>query len=285
MWLSNTPLIDEITAPIPPNLVNCTARDLWQNGEGWDMLRVAPFVTENKWLELLAVVVDGLTGVLDRLAKGESSDGLFTVTSAYHMLTGNEAPRQDMSSFYGSVWKVLVPERVRVFLWLVVNQVIMTDSERKRRHLCESDICQVCKGGVETSLHVLRDCPAMTGIWLRIVPRRMQPGFFTMSLLEWIHTNLRQSGNKEGCDWSTLFALACWWGWKWRCGNVFGDNRRCRDRVRFLKDVAAEVSLANSNKRELRPVVDRVGRLIQWTAPTVGWHKLNTDGASRGTRA
>ncbi|KAL9290881.1 putative ribonuclease H domain, reverse transcriptase zinc-binding domain-containing protein [Arabidopsis thaliana] len=187
-----------------------------------------------------------------------------------------------MSSLYGRVWKVQAPERVRVFLWLIVNQAIMTNSERKRRHLCNSDVCQVCRGGIESIIHVLRDCPAMSGIWDRIVPRRLQQSFFTMSLLEWLYSNLRQGIMAEGSDWSTMFAMAVWWGWKWRCSNIFGENKTCRDRVRFIKDLAAEVSLAYSRVVELRPSGLRVNKPIRWTPPMEGWYKINTDGASRG---
>ncbi|CAA7049014.1 unnamed protein product [Microthlaspi erraticum] len=38
-----------------------------------------------------------------------------------------------------------------------------------------------------------------------------------------------------------MFAMAVWWGWKWRCGNIFGENRKCRDRMRFLKEIAKDV--------------------------------------------
>lgn len=76
----------------------------------------------------------------------ESLDERFTVKSAY-LLTRNYSPRQGMRKFFGRVWTVVAPERVRVFLWLVVNQAIMMNMERFRRHLCDSNICQVCKGG------------------------------------------------------------------------------------------------------------------------------------------
>ncbi|XP_010513759.1 PREDICTED: uncharacterized protein LOC104789811 [Camelina sativa] len=82
--------------------------------------------------------------------------------------------------------------------------------------------------------------------------------------------------------WYTTFAIAVWWGWKWRCGNVFGDNRLCRDRIRFLKDLWKEVSAANMRRMAQRNVVERVERRISWVAPTVGWFKINTDGASHG---
>ncbi|KAG7600713.1 P-loop containing nucleoside triphosphate hydrolase [Arabidopsis suecica] len=72
------------------------------------------------------------------------------------------------------------------------------------------------------------------------------------------------------------------WGWKWRCGNIFGSNGRCRDRVKFIKDLAQEVTQAHSSISGDSGSVMRVERLIGWTAPTDGWLKLNTDGASHG---
>lgn len=69
------------------------------------------------------------------------------------------------------IWRLKVPERIRVFLWLVSQQAIMTNEERFRRHIGVSNVCQVCRGGVESIINVLRDCPAMQGIWDRIIPR------------------------------------------------------------------------------------------------------------------
>ena len=52
--------------------------------------------------------------------------------------------------------------------------------------------------------------------------------------------------------------------------------------MRFIKDLAAEVSLATEREKELRPSTARVNMQIRWMAPMEGWYKLNTDGASRG---
>jgi len=148
--------------------------------------------------------------------------------------------------------------------------------------LCDSEVCQVCKGGVETILHVLRDCPSMSGIWSRIVPRRKQQAFFTKSLFEWLFENLCEQVNVEEGPWSTMFALAVWWGWKWRCGNIFGENRRCRDRVRFVRDLAKEVSAANQQLVTQGGRRSRVEILVGWEKPLLGWLTVNTDGDSRG---
>ncbi|CAA7049015.1 unnamed protein product [Microthlaspi erraticum] len=159
----------------------------------------------------------------------------------------------------------------------------MTNVERHRRHLSISGVCQVCKGGEETIIHILRDCPAMEGIWRRLVPISKRQEFFSQTLLAWIYSNLGDEGRIGDTTWATLFAMAVWWGWKWRCINVFNGAGRCRDRVQFVKTQATEVKLAwkTETTSSMRNVV-RVERLIAWTRPGLGWVKLNTDGASRG---
>ncbi|KAL9293337.1 putative ribonuclease H domain, reverse transcriptase zinc-binding domain-containing protein [Arabidopsis thaliana] len=186
-----------------------------------------------------------------------------------------------MEKFFKRVWRVVAPERVRVFLWLVTHQVIMMDMERKRRHMGENSVCQVCNGAEESIMHVLRDCPAMEGIWLRLVPLRERHAFFGMTLLEWLFANLK-SESKYGCEiWATLFSMSVWWAWKWRCGNVFGETGKCRDRVRFLKEMAVEVT--NAHEKE-GGHIQRGGReiMVSWPKPEEDWVALNTDGASRG---
>ncbi|KAG7533397.1 Ribonuclease H domain [Arabidopsis thaliana x Arabidopsis arenosa] len=146
----------------------------------------------------------------------------------------------------------------------------------------ESDVCQVCRGAVETTIHVLRDCPAMSGIWLRVVPQYRRRVFFEQSLLEWLFDNLRERSRPGEENWPTLFSCAVWWAWKWRCGNVFGEQGRCRDRVRFVKELAEETvrshSLVQGGTRSETPIE----QIISWKRPREGWVKLSTDGASHG---
>ncbi|KAG7579269.1 Ribonuclease H domain [Arabidopsis thaliana x Arabidopsis arenosa] len=281
-WLMNTPLREDIIGPAPVGLEEARVCDLWQHGRGWLLENIVPYVAPDIRLRLTAVVVDNITGVRDRLSWGESLDGKFTVKSAYSSLMKDSTPRSNLSRMYDRVWKVIAPERVKIFLWLGVHQVIMTNMERQRRHLSETGICQVCKGGDETIIHILRDCPAMYGIWTRIIPRRKRGTFFTQTLLEWVYDNLGDSGEVDGCPWSTLYAIAVWWGWKWRCGNVFGVNGKCRDRVKFVRDQAGEVIQAHLVEGNSGKSRGRIERMVSWVKPAEGWVKLNTDGASKG---
>ncbi|KAL9859811.1 putative RNA-directed DNA polymerase [Arabidopsis thaliana] len=281
-WLHGQRLFEPGLGMRPDNPDTLMVHELWHFRRGWDFQRITPYISDQRRLELMAMVLDDMTGAQDRISWRETQNGEFSVRTAYEMLTRDEAPRPNMEKFYTRIWRVRVPERVKVFLWLVGNQVIMTNAERYRRHLCDSEVCQVCKGGLETILHVLRDCPSMSGIWSRIVPRRKQQAFFAKSLFEWLFENLCEQVNVEEGPWSTMFALAVWWGWKWRCGNVFGENRRCRDRVRFVRDLAKEVSAANQQLVTQGGRRSRVEILVGWEKPLIGWLTVNTDGASRG---
>lgn len=164
-WLLERPLADIVTDVLPENHAVLLARDVWNNATGWRFENISQYVEESVCLELRAVVIDCFSGVKDRMSWKASANGEFTVKSAYRIATRDEKPKPDMSLFYRCVWRFRVPERVRMFLWLVSHQIIMTNVERKRRHLCDSDVCSVCKGDFETTLHILCDCPAMLGIW------------------------------------------------------------------------------------------------------------------------
>lgn len=183
-WLIDEPLCKVALLDIPNGFENLRVVDYWKNGTGWTIEAIDQFVRASLITNLWALVVDAVTGARDRLSWGESSSGQFTVSSAYSLFTRDSTPRQDMGNLFSKVWRVVAPERVQVFLWLGVNQVIMTNVERRRRHLSVSGMCQVCKGGDETIIHILRDCPAMEGVWLRLVPQEKRHDFFTKTLLE-----------------------------------------------------------------------------------------------------
>ncbi|CAA7017011.1 unnamed protein product [Microthlaspi erraticum] len=280
-WLMGKALCESPHTDIPGEMMLLKARDLWINGTGWDMQRILPYVTEETRLELAAVVVNTVTERRDSLSWSMVTDGSFTVSSAYRLLTCDVAHKPDMSLFFKRIWRVRAPERVRSFLWLVGNYGIMTNEERSRRHMGDTAICQVCKAGVESITHVLRDCPAIAGIMTRIVPRGKQQIFFALPLMEWLFENLGENAETGFGPWSTMFAIVTWWAWKWRCGNIFGDGKLWRDRVKFVKEYAKEMSRVLS-KCGGGTNVNRAERLISWTPPLVSWVKLNTDEASRG---
>ncbi|XP_019094473.1 PREDICTED: uncharacterized protein LOC109129898 [Camelina sativa] len=281
-WLLPEPLSGHVTADLSDTERRMVVEEYWIGGVGWDIPRLSQLLPLNVLQRLYSVVISGVAGFQDALSWQGTPNGEFTVRSAYSLLTRSDEARPSMANFFACVWGVVAPERVRVFLWQVSHQVIMTNVERVRRHMGDSVVCKVCSGAEESILHVLRDCPAISGIWRRLVPQRKQPEFFDQSLLPWLFRNLRVGLNSRNGHWSTLFSMTVWWAWKWRCSDVFGERRTCRDMLKFVKDMAEEVHRAHS--LSVNTTGGRVGveQLVKWVCPNVGWVKLTTDGASRG---
>jgi len=277
-WLLQEPLVELGTDMIPEGERIKVAADYWLPGSGWNLEILGLYLPETVKRRLLSVVVQVFLGNGDEISWKGTQDGAFTVRSAYSLLQGDVGDRPNMGSFFNRIWKLITPERVRVFIWLVSQNVIMTNVERVRRHLSENAICSVCNGAEETILHVLRDCPAMEPIWRRLLPLRRHHEFFSQSLLEWLFTNM----DPVKGIWPTLFGMGIWWAWKWRCCDVFGERKICRDRLKFIKDMAEEVRRVHVGAVGNRPNGVRVERMIRWQVPSDGWVKITTDGASRG---
>jgi len=67
-WLSSTPLLDEVIGDLQEGYESQMAHDLWNDGAGWDLQRISPYVTKVKRLELASIVLDRVTGAKDRVS-------------------------------------------------------------------------------------------------------------------------------------------------------------------------------------------------------------------------
>lgn len=58
-------------------------------------------------------------------------------------------------------------------------------------------MCTICNLQIEDILHALRDCPATTALWRKLVPVRRRQKFFGAGLEEWIDFNTSFRGKEE----------------------------------------------------------------------------------------
>lgn len=98
------------------------------------------------------------------------NSGKFFVSSAYHSITNGDLNVQDKG--WEKIWKIKVPNRVRMFLWLARHERIMCNAERRRRHITDNDCCSTCLNVSETTEHVLRKCPKVMDIWKQMMSDR-----------------------------------------------------------------------------------------------------------------
>ncbi|MBA0557442.1 hypothetical protein Golob_014511 [Gossypium lobatum] len=127
----------------------------------------------------------------------------------------------DSEDYWKIVWKYPSPQRVRVFLWLVLKQKLLSNSERARRGISHSSSCSICGHDIEDLVHVLRDCPSAKDVWRLVIPDQLKQRVFSVSFQDWLNLNLcfHERLHDYGLMWSCLFGLVSWHIWKNR--NLF----------------------------------------------------------------
>jgi hypothetical protein len=101
--------------------------------------------------------------------------GEFTVAKAYRRMTGFHTD-QDVQ-LWKQIWRMEAPERIKVFMWQVLHDRLLTNWRMARWNL-KSPYCSYCGHLEETTLHVLRDCPLANIIWSHLVDIQHRGSFF-----------------------------------------------------------------------------------------------------------
>jgi hypothetical protein len=131
-----------------------------------------------------------------------TNTGQFTVSAAYHLITGDAMKRDEKK--WSQIWKINSMERVRVFIWQLVHDRLMTNT-RLARWQMGSSRCNSCIHFDETTIHVIRDCSIASNIWRHLLLLHERGQFFVLEFLEWINSNLtNRFGQKYGSDWQAI---------------------------------------------------------------------------------
>ncbi|CAN1140428.1 Putative ribonuclease H protein At1g65750, partial [Linum perenne] len=114
-----------------------------------------------------------------------------------------------------NIWRWEGPQRIHQFLWLAAHRRLLTNAEQRRRHLKSSEECGGCLTGVETSIHIIRDCPTIKEVWCELLDINDSHPFFHIAEEEWCRRYVADS------NWSLRFDITCWVLWKNQNERVF----------------------------------------------------------------
>ena len=103
-------------------------------------------------------------------------------------------------------------------MWLVRHGKLLTQREKKRRHLALDDKCLICREHDETTLHALRDCTWIKTNWKSLVFPHVWEEFFIKNTVDWVDWNLTQVGIGAGgrVMWQLMFQLTVYHAWRAR---------------------------------------------------------------------
>lgn len=74
----------------------------------------------------------------------------------------NTSSVAEMKSTWNGIWKLQVPNQIRLLVWRVGSP---TRVNLVRRKLLIDSICPQCKKGPEDTLHALWTCPLLSTVW------------------------------------------------------------------------------------------------------------------------
>ena len=109
----------------------------------------------------------------DKLVWAETTNGKFTVKSAYHLVVsisssdtrGSALDCSQLRRFWRRLWGLSIPFKVKHFAWRACRDALPTKVNLKRRKVLTEDSCEWCKAKPETVGHVLWGCPKAQEVW------------------------------------------------------------------------------------------------------------------------
>lgn len=126
--------------------------------------------------------------------------------------------------FYRIIWRKIVPLKVRILSWLVLNNSPLTRDRLKNKHLITLQMCLFCKQVEETLEHILLFCPFTLAFWSHF------SFYFKFSLaphsigdwwLEWRCVNIPDNLR---CLWDIIMLAFIWILWRERNNRIFNAS-------------------------------------------------------------
>lgn len=155
-----------------------------------------------------------------------TANGRYTARSLYRAIT--EAGL--MRDRHAALWKFKVPPTVKIFIFLLLKNSLLTHDNMLRRNMRCNLPCTLCENcPVECAFHVFFLCPYAVHVWF-ILSRKvgftlMHTGVDIQATWEF---SIRNLGSRGG-DWkkrgTSLMVCACWMMWKQRNSRIFSDER------------------------------------------------------------
>lgn len=114
---------------------------------------------------------------LDKLVWHHSNDGAFSVKSAYNVAETvlkslrrqaalhNFRGQQINDPVWKQVWKIQVPNKLKVFLWKALQNGLAVGSNLARRVSDFNSQCPTCQDEEETVMHLFSICPKSRQVW------------------------------------------------------------------------------------------------------------------------
>jgi hypothetical protein len=243
----------------------------------------------------------------DILRWGHSTTGNFSVKEAYYLQENyQEQPRERI---WGKIWNPKFWPKVSIFLWLTIQNRILTWDNLWKRGFIGPSICPLCQQQEETMEHLFNHCNYSEIIWdmgTQVMRRSNRNRASIISTVENWDSISYQNPILDRI-WQLLPGFTMWKIWKERNKRIFHSMtspplstwERIMNLIREtiksgqwsqedLKCNPGEIHILQTwqlnltGERQNNGVTRTNGSPCTWSPPPTGFIKLNFDGASKG---
>ncbi|KAK1311507.1 putative ribonuclease H protein [Acorus calamus] len=172
-WCGDTPLWSKY--PLLFHLAEekeALAGEVWQGGERNGEWRVNFRRISN---ELQVQECADLLWVLEgRMISDETADEVtweavpslgYKVEGGYAWWSRDKPVDQEMAACTPRIWKIKMPSKIKIFLWLALQNRLLTKMYRAKWRPTDPMNCELCQAKPETTEHLLLRCPWATRLW------------------------------------------------------------------------------------------------------------------------
>lgn len=180
---------------------------------------------------------------------------------------------------WSKLWKMKVPTKFEIFIWIALQDRIMGNAERKRRGLTTEGNYDICPGALESADHIFRNCTRDAQVWMAMTSREKRRTERHIDFKSWIVVNIIEEEGEEKDKQDCRCVITLWWLWRWRNDRVFnGREVATQYKTTQSKDVEEEIDHAffRQNSSRSTPRMSIIQRL-QWNASVDHRFTLNVD--------
>lgn len=257
-----------------------------------DLLKVADVLSESgqwKWdcfsfvfpseiyNAMISIPRNPLSNTKDTLSWAPNSDGLYTIKSAYRLITNSNDGNGINLNW---VWKILCHPRHKFFVWLLCRQSLPTNVLLCKNNIVQYPYCVLCGQANETLGHLLKECPILCLIWQYCSTPDVFHSFDSNCFDLWLKRCTTSSfPSNFNISFGTCFIYLMWNIWLARNKKIFNHETIFPLQVanRAIKQAAEFFFIGNGTHMAVAKTINPV--FISWTPPQEEWFKLNIDGA------
>ena len=276
-WLPN-PTYNKIISPRRESSVSRVSELFYPDTRIWDPGKLE----ENfyPWeAEMVSRIQVSVGSVEDLLVWPLTSDGSFSVRSAYRFLASENFSSQPSSSsgieqqnFWKKIWKIRAPNKIKHFIWRAAKDALPTKQNLRARHIPIDETCDLCEDHQETLLHSLWLCDHAQFVW------KSDPGFAPLfqkryrSFRDLLEAVMLKSSQFR----VALFCTTAWSLWQRR------NRLREKQPSWTLHELGSRakayvVDFLNANSQPSQGSSQRAQ--VSWSPPTESVYKGNFDAA------